>query len=140
MNLTYEQKRQLFEHGYVKVPNVVPQVMVDAALKAINHSLGEGIDPEQVHIFRQRSYAPELQKEPVITDLLTGTPAFALAESAIGRGKVTVPSGGQIRAALFRRRSIRRPRPAPIWMACIRRTMGYPKGQFATLPCFWAWR
>ena len=49
------------------VPGVVPSVMVKVALQAINHSLGEGVDPAQIQIFRSRSYAPELQRDPVIT-------------------------------------------------------------------------
>ena len=79
MELTYAQKEQIYERGYVKVPGVVPRVMVDAALRAINHSVGQGMDPEQMTKFRSQSYCPELQHEPVITGLLTETPAWRLS-------------------------------------------------------------
>lgn len=84
MTLTADQKREFFEQGYVRVPNVVPRDKIDAALKAINHSLGEGIDPAQIHIFRSRSYCPELQRQPVITDLYNASPAAEIAGELIG--------------------------------------------------------
>ena len=36
-------------------------VMVDAAVKAINHSFGNGIDPAQTITFQAQSFCPELQ-------------------------------------------------------------------------------
>lgn len=96
MQLTHFQKQAFYEQGYIHVPGVVPRVMVDAALRAINHSVGEGIPAEQMTTIRQQSYAKELQGEPVITDLLNKTPAWALAESLIGEGKIRPVRGGQV--------------------------------------------
>lgn len=96
MQLTHAQKQEFYQQGYLKVPGVVPQVMVDAAVRAINAALGEGMDPAQVHIYRSRSFCPELQREAVITDLVNKTPALALAESLIGAGKIKPVGGGQI--------------------------------------------
>jgi hypothetical protein len=96
MELTNEQKQHLYQHGYVQVRGVVPQVMVEEALKAINHSLGEGMPPEKMTTFRAQSYCPELVHTPVIADLFNKTPALALAESAIGAGRFKRPTGGQI--------------------------------------------
>lgn len=45
MKVTHAQKLELYEKGYVQIPGAVPRVMVDAAVKAINHSFGNGIDP-----------------------------------------------------------------------------------------------
>jgi hypothetical protein len=84
MQLTYAQKQALYEKGYVKVPGVIPKVMVNAALQAINHSLGEGMKAEDMATLRAQSYCRELQTAPVITDLLNKTPAWSLAESVIG--------------------------------------------------------
>ena len=39
--LTQKQKLDFYENGYITVPGVVPQLMVDAARQAINHSIGE---------------------------------------------------------------------------------------------------
>jgi len=98
MQLTHMQKQEIFENGYVKVPGVVPQLMVNQALRAINHSLGDqGIDPEKLNTFRSQSYAPEVTKSPAILDLFYKTPALELAESAIGEGKVKLArDAGQI--------------------------------------------
>jgi ectoine hydroxylase-related dioxygenase (phytanoyl-CoA dioxygenase family) len=96
MQLTYTQKQEFYQTGYVKIPGVVPQVMIDAAVRAINASVGQGIDPAQVPIYQSRSFCPELQHEAVITDLFNKTPASALAESLIGVGKVQPVGAGQI--------------------------------------------
>ncbi len=97
MELSNDQKQQLYEQGYVTLPGVVPQERVNAALRAINASLGtNGIDPNQLTKFRAQSYCPELQQDPVIIDLLNSTPLLSLAESAIGAGKTRPVRGGQI--------------------------------------------
>lgn len=96
MHLTHAQKQEFYQNGYVKIPGVVPQVMIDAAVRAINASVGQGIDPAQVPIYQARSFCPELQREAVITDLFNKTPAFALAESLIGVGKIKPTGAGQI--------------------------------------------
>ncbi len=96
MQLTHSHKHKLYADGYVKISGVIPQIMVDDAVRAINHSLGEGIDPAQIVTYRSRSFCPELQHAPVITDLLNKTPALAVAESAIGKGQITPVQRGQI--------------------------------------------
>src|SRR5688572_20239953 len=96
MQLTKLQKQQFFKQGFLHVPGVVPHVMVDEALRAINHSLGEGLPTEDIQKTRSQTYCRELTQTPVISDLVNGTPAFALAESAIEPGKVKHPTGGQI--------------------------------------------
>jgi hypothetical protein len=96
MQLSSEQKREIVEKGYVKVPGVVPRVMVEAALRAINHSVGQGMNVEQMGTFRAQSFCPEVKNTPVMSDLLERTPAWALAESAIGAGKIRPVRGAQI--------------------------------------------
>jgi hypothetical protein len=96
MELSHWQKQAFYRDGYIHVPGVVPRVMVDAALRAINHSVGNGIPAEKLATIRSQSYCSELQKEPVITDLFNKTPAIALAESLIGPGKIRPVGGAQI--------------------------------------------
>lgn len=96
MQLTYAQKREFYQNGYIKIPGVVPPVMIDAAVRAINASLGQGMDPAQVPIYQARSFCPELQREPVIIDLFNKTPALPLAESLIGIGKIQPVGASQI--------------------------------------------
>jgi hypothetical protein len=96
VELTHWQKQAFYRDGYVKMPGVVPRVMVEAALKAINHSVGQGIPAELIDKIRSQSYCAELQQCPVITDLLNRTPAWSLAESLVGEGKIKPVGGGQI--------------------------------------------
>jgi ectoine hydroxylase-related dioxygenase (phytanoyl-CoA dioxygenase family) len=96
LQLTHAQRSQFVEQGYVHVPGVIPRVMVDAALRAINHSVGEGMNVAEMTRFRAQSYCPELQQNPVITDLLNATPALGLAESMIGAGQIAPATHGQI--------------------------------------------
>lgn len=96
MQLTHAQKQAFYQQGYLKVAGVIPPVMVDAAVRAINASLGQGIDPAQVPIYQSRSFCPELQREAVITDLFAKTPALPLAEALIGAGQIQPVGGGQI--------------------------------------------
>lgn len=86
----------LREHGYVKLDAAVPPDRVTAALRAINHSLGRGVDRADLDRFRAASFCPELQSAPVITDLYNATPARAAAESVIGAGAVAPVRGAQI--------------------------------------------
>lgn len=96
MTLSFEQKRQIYDRGFVTVPGVVPQVMVDAALRAINHSVGQGMNVDEMTKFRAQSYCSDIKNTPVITDLLNRTPALALAESVLGEGNVSPVKGGQV--------------------------------------------
>lgn len=96
MELTRIQKQEIWEKGYVRIPGVVPRLMVDAALRAINRSVGQGMNVADMTKFRAQSYCPELQGAPVIKGLLQATPAWSLAESVIGAGQIRPGGGGQI--------------------------------------------
>jgi hypothetical protein len=95
MPLGWLAKRRLRRDGYVQVRAVVPPVRVEAALRAINRSLGEqGMPPERLREMRSRTYCPELIKDPAIVDLYARTPARAVVASALGR--VRTPDEAQI--------------------------------------------
>ena len=96
MEFNYDDKRQFFERGYLAARGIVPPAMVRAARRAIHHNLGQGMDPEQMKTFRARSYCPELQEQPLITDLAMNTPAWSLAESLVGTGRLAPTTSGQI--------------------------------------------
>lgn len=128
MQLTYGQKQTIIDQGYVHIPGVIPQVMVDNALHAINHSIGEGMDKDDMVTMRSRSYCTELQRESVITDLLNKTPAWSLAESAIGEGKIQPASSGQI-ALRFPSLNDPPPEPRPHLDGMHSPHNGVPKGE-----------
>lgn len=96
MQLTDVQKMQLYENGYVQVSGVIPQVMVNEALRRINHSVGEGMPREDIAILRSQSYAPELQSSPAIVDLFHKTPVKSLLASVINLDEVRDVRSGQI--------------------------------------------
>jgi len=99
VKLNAEQQEALLRDGYTIVPGVVPAAPLAAALTAINHSLGQGLPPADLPVFRSRSFCPELQRAPVILDLLRTTPAWLLAESLLGEGRVEAVKSGQIALA-----------------------------------------
>jgi len=94
MQLTTIQKQEIWENGYTVARGVVPPVMVEAAKRAINNSLGEGMEPSQMPTLRAQSYCPEVKNTPVIVDLFNRTPAFSLAESVLGEGNFGPALGG----------------------------------------------
>jgi hypothetical protein len=96
MKLTFQQKQSMLTNGYIHVPGAIPNIMVDRALRHINHSVGEGMPPERMQIFRAQSYAPELQNQPPIADLFNRTPVKSLVEDLIGEGNTLPVNGGQI--------------------------------------------
>lgn len=97
MRLEQTQRQALVDDGYLVVRGLVPRARVEAALKAINHSLGkEGIAKDQLPTFSAQSFCPELMTAPEILDLYRATPVADLAEAAIGAGQVMAPRNGQI--------------------------------------------
>jgi hypothetical protein len=97
MQLNTEQKRAMYEDGYVRIPNVIPPEMVREALLAINHNLiTKGMPPDQLPKFHSQSFCPEIQKAPVISDLFNKTPVKGIVESLLERGKVPDQGGAQI--------------------------------------------
>ena len=87
--LTAAQKKQFVEEGYLKIPGVIPRVLIDAARRAVNHSIGHvgegGEDPSRN---RSAFYCAELLQAPVILDLFNKSPVIEIAESLMGEGNV----------------------------------------------------
>jgi hypothetical protein len=96
MHLTHAQKKQLVEQGFLHVAGVVPPIMVEAARRAINASIGRGMNVADMTRFQAQSFTPELQDAPVIADLFNRTPARPLVESAIGAERLSPVKSGQI--------------------------------------------
>ena len=97
MKLNTLQRREFYEQGFIHIPGVVPRIMVNDALRAINTSLGDqGIDPAQITKYRSQSFAPEVQTQKPITNLYNKTPAAELAESLIGANDIKPIKAGQI--------------------------------------------
>ncbi len=127
--LTTDQKRSFYENGYLVLPGIVPAERVHAAVKAINHSLGsQGLPPDKLVEYSARSYCPELQNTPAITDLVNGTPLWTAVESLTAPGQIRPIRGGQI-ALRFPSPTPRMPGPHIDGMYSP--TNGVPKGKIA---------
>ena len=138
MELSVSQKTEIFERGFIRIPGVVPRVMVNETLKAMNHSIGNGIPLEDIHKVRSQSYCPEIQKLPVVTDLLNATPAFSFAESLLGTGKINRSGGAQIALRFPSYPRDARPKFAPHIDGTWSEHNGVPKGRilnFAMIAC-----
>ena len=95
--LTNKQKLEFYENGYISVPGVVPQLMVDAARHEINHSIGTvGMNEGDLERYRAQSYCDEIRNAPAIVNLFNKTPILQLSESLMGEGNVQIPGSGQI--------------------------------------------
>ena len=87
--LTNSQKHQFVEEGYLIIPNAVSQVLINAALRAVNHSIGHvGLGGEDMANNRSAFFCSELLSAAVILDLFTKSPVMAIAESLMGEGNV----------------------------------------------------
>jgi hypothetical protein len=93
MQLGWLGKRRLLRDGYVQVRRAIPRARIDAALRAINRSLGErGLPPERLREMRARTFCPELISAPEILDLY-GAAARRVASAV---GQVRAPEQAQI--------------------------------------------
>ncbi|MDE2125888.1 MAG: phytanoyl-CoA dioxygenase family protein [Armatimonadetes bacterium] len=127
MQLSYAQKRQFVDLGYVVVPGVVPTALVNAALRAINACLDQGLPAERMQEMRAQSYCKEIQTQPVISDLFNRSPAHALLESMVGEGTIPEATGAQIALRFPSLADPPRP-PSPHIDGIHTPTNGVPKG------------
>lgn len=96
MELTYEQKKHLYDYGFLKIPGVVPQVMIDHALQTINSSVGKGMNVSDMTIFSTQSFCPDIKHTEPISDIFNKTPIASLCESAIEKGQINPAKGAQV--------------------------------------------
>ncbi len=94
--LTPEMRAQWRRDGYIIFPGAIAREGVDAAMHAINHSLGQGIDPAQLTKFNSQSFCPELQDRPELVDLVAGAPVWPLLASFFEPETVPAPSRAQV--------------------------------------------
>lgn len=82
MQLSYNQKRHLIENGYVVIPGVVPKLMLQDAMKAVNHAIGKAMHSNEAE---HRTPMRQLSGHPALVNLFNGTPAKAIMDSLIGQ-------------------------------------------------------
>jgi phytanoyl-CoA dioxygenase PhyH len=75
--------------GFLVLPRAVPPGVVAAAAEAIDELIK--LDPPGPQVRGPRNYFPAAAQAPALAALLTGSPAFGLAESLTGPGTLDVP-------------------------------------------------
>src|SRR5687768_13908727 len=96
MELTALQKRHLLTEGWVHASDVIPREKIDAALRAVNAWMGEGMPPDQMEIYSSQSFCPDDRSNPVFLDLFERTPALQLVDAAFGEGMIVRGHRAQI--------------------------------------------
>ena len=94
--LTEEQKRKFVRDGFLHVPEVVPPRLVGGARRAINHSIGAGIDADELTRFNNQSFCPELTKDPRLLRLATTPVVWSHVRTLLGDRRAVRPRACQI--------------------------------------------
>ncbi|QMU77249.1 phytanoyl-CoA dioxygenase family protein [Streptacidiphilus sp. PB12-B1b] len=88
------QVEEFVERGFVVVPRAVPRELLGAAWRAVEELLrGAPPGPE---VRGPHFFFPETGQSPALAGLLTGSAAFAAAESLTGAGSLEVPWQAQV--------------------------------------------
>ena len=87
--LSRAQVEEFAERGFLVLPGVVPRAVVDAAARAIDELVER--EPPGTDVRGPFNYFPEAARAPELAALLTGSPAFGLAEALTGAGTLEVP-------------------------------------------------
>ena len=127
MKLSYEEVTNFERDGYVRLSGLIPTCLVQQARKAINASLGLGLDSENMTKFRAQSYCPEITHTAAITDLINASSVLPVLQSAIGAPLKPV-TGGQV-ALRFPAEYAWPPKPNPHLDGMHSPTNGVPEGR-----------
>lgn len=87
--LTRGQVEEFAERGFLVLPQVVPPDVVDAATRAIDELIEHG--PPDPVVRGPYNYTTDTTGAPALTALLSGSPAFGLAESLTGPATLEPP-------------------------------------------------
>ncbi|MXZ26482.1 MAG: hypothetical protein F4Y80_16810 [Caldilineaceae bacterium SB0665_bin_21] len=109
----------------------MPLDTVHAALRAINHSIGEagktGADPAR---YRMDTHCHELRRAPVLTDVFDQTAIMDLSEALLGPGNVQLVEEVRIAARFPLAPGVETPRIEGHVDAAGTGTNGIPKGSY----------
>jgi hypothetical protein len=94
--LSRGQVEEFAARGFLVLPRVVPEDAVAAAARAIDQLIER--EPPGADVRGPVNYFPEAARAPELAALLTGSPAFGLAEALTGPGTLVAP--WQVQVAL----------------------------------------
>ncbi len=96
MSLTPEQINDFQRDGFIHLPSAIPSEMLNTAVQTINHRLGQGVPTEELRKWQSQSFFPELQSQPVITDLFNASGLRENLQQLMGQNSVKPATGGQL--------------------------------------------
>ncbi|MBC7740997.1 MAG: phytanoyl-CoA dioxygenase family protein [Bdellovibrionaceae bacterium] len=96
IQLSQLQKIQLYEDGYVHIPQVAPLSLVNDAKSEINAFLGQHSDLVDKEALANERLCSELKADERILNLFHKTDARSIVESAIGFNKIVLSKNVQI--------------------------------------------
>ena len=94
--LTEEQKRDFVRDGFLHVPGMIPPRLLARARRAINLSLGSGIDRDELTRFSNQSFCTELRSDPRLLRLATTPAVWSHVRTLLGDRRTIKPQGCQI--------------------------------------------
>ena len=94
--LTEEQKHRFVREGFLHVPQAVPPRLVVDARRAINHSIGLGIDAAELTRFSAQSFCTELRNDRRLLRLAATPGVWSQVRSLLGDHRVVRPQSCQI--------------------------------------------
>ena len=101
--LTDQQRADFVNDGFLHLGGVVPERLVGRARRAINHSIGSGIDRNDLTRLNAQSYCTELRSDPRLLRLATTPEVWSYVRALLGDRRVLKPQACQI--------ALRFPRP-----------------------------
>lgn len=96
MFLTAKQKSDFRRDGFLHLPGAVARPSVDNALHTIYHRLGQGVPAEELRTWQSQSFFPELQSQPVITDLFNDSIVLPALRYLMAEENVAPTKSGQL--------------------------------------------
>ncbi|HEX9995952.1 MAG TPA: phytanoyl-CoA dioxygenase family protein [Abditibacterium sp.] len=96
MQITTTQKTELRDNGFLFLEGAVAPELVNRALQAINHRMGEGIPTELLSSYAQRSFFPEIREGEIITDLFNASTLRPTMQALLGEENVENTDRGQL--------------------------------------------
>ena len=96
LSLSSSQIADFKRDGFLHLPGFIPTDLVEGALRAINHEIGQGVPAEELPIWRSQSWFPAVARTPVITDLFNESGLRPLLQTLMGQNSVAPLKNGQL--------------------------------------------
>ena len=96
MSLTPTQKADFQRDGFLHLPGAIAPEQLENALHAIYHRLGQGVPAEELRTWQSQSFFPDLQTQPVITDLFNASELRPILQDLMGEENVAPAQAAQL--------------------------------------------